>query len=146
MDDCIEARSKILDNFKNEYAATMYIAAKARHLLDLSNNALTESEAVSWAIEDRSISELDSYIKKKQFTVREQKYNLINEYASRLYDKKLEFAFRKSAIQSNKSRKLIIYYEGLDYPQCVRLRIILKQYWLEHLQKEIQDKQIIRSS
>lgn len=141
MDKCIEARSKILQAFDgNEYAASMYVASKAKQILRLSNNALTESEAICWVTSQKPLSELSNYIKKKKAIVREQKYNLINEYASNLYDKSLEAAFRKSAIESNKQHKLIIYYEQLDYTQCIRLRIILKQYWLDHITYEIENR------
>lgn len=146
MDKCIEDRAKILQAFDNEYAASMYVAAKAKQILLLSNNALTESEAIHWVISRKPLSELSSYIKKKKAVIREQKYSLINEYASNLYDKSLEAAFRRSAIESNKQHKLIIYYEQLDYTQCVRLRIILKQYWLDHITYESENRIINKQS
>lgn len=147
MDKCIEARSKILQAFdNNEYAASMYVASKAKQILRLSNNALTESEAIYWVTSQKPLSELSNHIKKKKAIVREQKYNLINEYASNLYDKSLEAAFRKSAIESNKQHKLIIYYEQLDYTQCIRLRIILKQYWVDHITYESENRIISKQS
>lgn len=140
MSSISESTFKLLDQFNNEYAASMYVAKQARRLLILSNNALTESEAICWVVENRPISELDKYIKKKRAVLKERKYNLINEYATRIDDRELEKAFRSSAIKSNKLHKLTIQYTGLDYCQCTRLRILMKQYWLDHQKFELQDK------
>lgn len=146
MDIDVEVTNQIIQTFKgNPYAASMYVASQARKLLCLSDNALTESEAICWIMQGRSFDELKSYMKRHKSMLKEQKYNLINEYVSEIDDVELQNAFRNSAVQSNKAHRLVICYENLNYCQCTRLRILLKRYWFDHLQFEAQDHVFVHS-
>lgn len=137
---------QLIQQFGNEYATVMYVAAEVRRVLQSTDNALTESEAIDWVISGEPAEVLESHIKRHKAITKHRKYNLINEYASRLDNAQLEHQFRESAIISNKEHRLVIKYGKLDAPDCTRLRILLKQYWLEHLASETKDKKILRSS
>lgn len=131
--------SKLIEEFGNEFAATMYVAQQTRKILTQSNNALTESEAINWILSRKPDSELQDYIEQCKPRVKLRKYNLLNEYASQIDDKELEMCFRDSAIESINAHKLLVSYRNLDSADCVRLRILLKQFWLDYLQNEIPD-------
>lgn len=137
---------QLIQQFGNEYATVMYVAAEVRRVLQSTDNALTEAEAIDWVISGEPANVLDSYIRRHRIAIKHRKYDLINEYAARLDNAQLEHQFRESAIISNKEHKLIIKYGKLDAPDCTRLRILLKQYWLDHLESETKDKKILRSS
>lgn len=139
MDDSTNYTYQLIQEFGNEYAATMYVARKTRELLTKTNNALTESEAISWIISRKPESELQDYIKARNSRIINRKYSLLNEYLALIDDKELRTSFQNSALQSIKSHKLIICYNQLDSASCTRLRILLKQYWLEHLETELPD-------
>lgn len=136
--DLISLR-KLKDRFGSEYAATMYVAKEARKLLTRSHNLLSESEAIDWVILQRTDDDLQKYIQEYRHRLRKRKYNLVNEYMSMIDENKLKIQFQKSALQSNKERRLIIDYDNLDEADCTRLRILLKEYWLDHLRNEISD-------
>lgn len=142
MDEHIYNAAQLIERFGNEYAATMYVAQQTRKLLDFSHNALIESEAISWIISGRPESELEEYIKACKPRIRKRKYNLLNEYAVLIDDKELEECFRNSAIQSMKAHKLVVRYQNLDEPDCIRLRILLKQYWIDYLTSELPDAKL----
>lgn len=137
---------QLIQQFGNEYATVVYVAAEVRRVLQSTDNALTESEAIDWVVAGKPAEQLDSYIKRHKAVTKHKKYDLINEYASRVDNAQLEHQFRESAIISNKEHRLVIKYGKLDAPDCTRLRILLKQYWLEHLASETNDKKILRSS
>ena len=143
-DDIVNAK-KLIQRFGNEYAATMYVVKAARMLLNYSKNAITESEAILWVVNGKSMSELDDCIKKRKYALKHRKYSLINEYASLIDSRPLEIKFRECAIKSNKAHRLIIDYGQLDSANCTRLRILLKQYWIDHLQNEMLDKPLLRN-
>lgn len=146
MYDCITQAQHLIQDFENEYAATMYVAKEARKILKSTNNALTESEAITWVLSGKPEAELAAYIQRHRKFIKRQKYSLINEYASKIDDLHLERQFRESAIASNKAHHLVIHYGELDASDSTRLRILLKQYWLEHLTSEIQNHKLIHSS
>lgn len=137
---------QLIQQFGNEYATVMYVAAEVRRVLQSTDNALTESEAIDWVISGKPAEQLDSYIKRHKAVTKHKKYDLINEYVSMIDDAQLKHQFRESAILSNKKRRLVIQYGRLDAADCTRLRILLKQYWLQHLESETKDKKILRSS
>ena len=144
--DVVKCVQQLIQQFGNEYAAAMYVAAEVRRVLQSTDNALSESEAIDWVISGEPADSLDSYIKRHKLATKHRKYDLINEYAAGLDNAQLEHQFRESAIISNKEHRLIIKYGKLDAPDCTRLRILLKQYWLEHLESEIKDKKVLHSS
>ena len=137
---------QLIQQFGNEYATVMYVAAEVRRVLQSTDNALTESEAIDWVVAGEPADQLDSYIKRHKAVTKHKKYDLINEYVSTIDDAQLKYQFRESAILSNKKHRLVIQYGRLDAPDCTRLRILLKQYWLQHLESETNDKKILRSS
>ena len=139
MDEYIDKAYQLVEKFENEYAATMYVAQQTRKLLDFSHNALTESEAIRWVISGRPESELAEYIKECKPRIRKRKYNLLNDYISLINDKELAECLRESAIQSMKAHKIVASYQNLDDANCTRLRILIKQYWLDYLKNELPD-------
>jgi hypothetical protein len=139
MDEYTRATYQLIHDFKNEYAATMYVAQQTRKLLTQSRNALTESEAMSWVVSRKPKSELSQYIQKCNPRIRHRKYSLLNNYAASIDDIELRKCFQDSAVKSMKAHKLIINYSELDDANCTRLRILLKQYWLEYLETSLPD-------
>lgn len=127
------------DRLGSPYAAAMYVAKKARNIRIRSQNLLTESEAIQWVIDQKSEYDLDKYIKEFKHHLCNRKYSLINEYASDIDDVELRIQFQKSANDSKKNNILSIDYGNLDTYKCTRLRILLKQYWNEHITTEIPD-------
>ena len=127
------------DRLGSPYAAAMYVAKKARNIRIRSQNLLTESEAIQWVIDQKSEHDLDKYIKEFKHHLCNRKYSLINEYASDIDDVELRIQFQKSANDSKKNNMLSIDYGNLDTYKCTRLRILLKQYWNEHITTEIPD-------
>ena len=123
----------------SEYAASMYVAKKARILLIKSNNLLSESEAIEWVILQKTDADLEAYINEYRHRIRTRKYDLINEYMSMIDSKSLKKQFQSSALKSNTASKLIIDYGDLGPYNSTRLRILMKEYWLDHLQKDITD-------
>ena len=117
----------------------MCVAKKARNIRIRSQNLLTESEAIQWVIDQKSEHDLDEYIKEFKHHLCNRKYSLINEYASDIDDVELRIQFQKSANDSKKNNMLSIDYGNLDTYKCTRLRILLKQYWNEHITTEIPD-------
>lgn len=139
MSDFSSLTFQFVQKFGNEYAATMYAAQQARNLLTLTHNALTESEAIDWLVSCKPESELKEYIKKCNPRIINRKYSLINDFTANIDDSELKDCFQDSAIKSMKARKLVINYKKLDAANCARLRILLKQYWLEYLENELPD-------
>lgn len=137
-DDLIRIRD-LKVRFGSEYAASMYVAKKARKLLKKSKNLLSESEAIEWIILERTDADLEAYMNEYRHRIRKRRYNLINEYMSMIDSKRVRKQFQLSALQSNTASKLMIDYGDLDQYDSTRLRILMKEYWLDHLQKDITD-------
>ena len=146
MPNLFESQQHIVNQFNNEYAAAMYVAQEARKVLTATNNAMSESEAIQWVISGKPQAQLQAYIQRKKKFIKHVKYNVINEYAAKIDDSQLEYQFRYSAIQSSKNHRLVISYGSLDPPNSVRLRILMKQYWLDHLKFDMHDTKLRNSN
>ena len=128
--------SKILDQFENEYLATMYIAKKSRELWDLGEGTLTIPESIDWAITDVPPKDLERRKERKKQREHRQKYGLLEDIVANIDDKDTRDCVLSSGLLSISQKRLVIDYDfDLDFIKFSRVRVIMRMFWDKYIEQ-----------
>ena len=128
--------SKILNQFENEYLATMYIAKKSRELWDLGEGTLTIPESIDWAITNIPPKDLEHRKAMKRQREYERRYGLLDDIVANIDDIAIRNCVRFSGLQSISLKRLVVDYDfHLSPSQFSRVRVIMKLFWDKYLEQ-----------
>jgi hypothetical protein len=129
--------SKILNQFENEYLATMYVAKKSRQLWDLGGGTLTIPESIDWAITNIPPKDLEHRKAMKKQREYERQYGLLDDIVANIDDKDIRDCIMSSGRLSISQKRLVIDCSfDLDFSKFSRVRVIMRMFWDKYIEQE----------
>lgn len=128
VDDLVEF-NKHANKCQNKYLATLYIASAARKLLKKYDNALLESEALTWIIRGVNIKVLKQ-VQRIQ-SRRSFQLSYIDEVLCYVDDTDIKEGVRSSIVASKHARNLVYIYNVSNIHKQARIRILTRIIWYE---------------
>lgn len=113
----------------SRFAATTFLADKARQLAEKYQNVITHAEALHWILSGETPDNIINYDKILQRR-KQRSQGAARLYLSNILDENIRTSVLKSLSMSKKAGHLIYYYDGIYEPERkARVRVLTRELW-----------------